>query len=162
MSSTGVLDPSNYPDHFQTEGFRFLTLTDVDDTEVFYVPLFFAPPAPTDGKVKRYRWWDQVLVHFSTTAGTTGALTGQVVEVTLGDAFVGFTSPQTGHTEVVHSAATALTENAHTTISPTGTAVDGNRVTPGKLLALKVAGGALTSNAAIEMQVQFAHRTRPQ
>ena len=167
MASTGVLLPSNYPDHFQDHVGRALHLTSCDSGDVAFVPLLIAPSLPTDGKVKRYRWWDEVRCVVSFTAGTVANVTAKVVELTMPlSADVSYTAAiasgsAAGSTDV-SGTAVAVTENALLTISPPGTTFDANRVTPGKILALMLLFGATSSGGAVSVYAECAFRTRPQ
>ena len=162
MASTGVLHPSNYPDHFQTNATRTITFTTGTDGKSLFVPLFIAPPLPTDGKVKRYRWWDQVDGFVNYLSGTDGTVTARVVELAMPldqDLPIGV-AHSTKPTRTALSSAVAVTENTLFTIVPTGTEFDGNRVTPGKVCAVELIFGTTTSALAGSITVDASFRTR--
>lgn len=167
MASTGVLLPSNYPDHFQDHVGRLAHITSCDSGDVTIIPLFIAPSLPTDGKVKRYRWWDEVRCVVSFTTGTVANVTAKVVEVTMPlSADVSFTAAIAAGSAAastdVSGTAVAVTENALLTINPPGTTMDGNRVTAGKILALMLLFGATSSGGAVSVYTECAFRTRAQ
>jgi hypothetical protein len=167
MASTGVLLPSNYPDHFQDHVGRLAHFTACDAGDVVFVPLLIAPSLPTDGKVKRYRWWDEVRCFVSFTTGTVNTVTAKVVELTTPlSADWSFTAAiasgsAAGSTDV-SGTAVAVTEQTLLTINPPGTTMDGNRVTPGKILALMLLFGGTSSGGAVSVYTECAFRTRAQ
>lgn len=167
MPSNGVLDVSNYPDHFQDHVGRVVHITGCDANDVAIVPLFIAPSLPTDGKVKRYRWWDESRFVISFTAGTVANVTAKIVEVTMPPSAdlnfgVAVAGGSAAATTDVSGAAVAVADNSFTTIKPPGTAPDGNRVTPGRMLALMILFGATSSGGAVSVYAECAFRTRPQ
>ncbi len=169
MPSTGVLALNNYPDHFEVGAIRSATVTSCDSGDVFILPLAFAPSLPTDGGQKRYRWVDRVSGVIAFTAGTVANVTAKIVEVTMPITATGanwslVAAVASGSAAAVTdlSAAVAVTDRTVFEILPSGTAMDGNRVTPGRMLALMVLFGATSSGGTVQISADAAVRTRAQ